>query len=152
MLYNLEENMEEDTNTRKKYLLSFQNSLLTQVKRFTIKSILESLSWVSMGAWHPHNFWTEMSGNRWFWQFYYIMLCCTLEFWRFTSDWHPLFQIPNSSSDTQSRCIEVTQGDIFMEQKMRFGPVGNNEKKVLGRLWATFEGGCFMFSWAKKVA
>ena len=27
----------------------------------------------------------------------YIMLCFTLEFWGFTSDWHPLFQIPNSS-------------------------------------------------------
>ena len=25
------------------------------------------------------------------------MLCFTLEFWGFTSDWHPLFQIPNSS-------------------------------------------------------
>ena len=38
-----------------------------------------------------------MSCTRWFWQFYYIILCCTLEFWGFTSDWHPLFQIPNSS-------------------------------------------------------
>ena len=27
-------------------------------------------------------------------------------------------------------CIEVAQGDIFMEQKMRFGLVGNNEKKT----------------------
>ena len=36
----------------------------------------------------------------------------------------------------QSHCIEVAQGDIFMEQKMRFG-------LVLGRLWATFEGGFF---------
>ena len=38
-----------------------------------------------------------MSGTRWFWQFYYIMLCFTFEFWGFTSDWYPLFQIPNSS-------------------------------------------------------
>ena len=40
-----------------------------------------------------------MSGTCWFWQFYYIMLYSTLEFWGFTSDWHPLFQIPNSSPD-----------------------------------------------------
>ena len=44
MLYNSGENMKEDTDMyKKKYLLSFQKSLLTQVKRFTIKSILESL-------------------------------------------------------------------------------------------------------------
>ena len=50
-------------------------------------------------AWVPRvlNFWTVMSGTRWFWQFYYILLFCTLEFWGFTGDWHPLFQIPNSS-------------------------------------------------------
>ena len=57
-------------------------------------------AWVSTGAkgaLHPLNFWTVMSGTRSFWQFYYIMLCCTIEFWGFTSDWHPLFQIPNSS-------------------------------------------------------
>ena len=59
-----------------------------------------SRAWVSTGAkgaWHPWNFWTVMSGTRWCWQFYYIMLCCTLRFWGFTSDWHPLFQIPNSN-------------------------------------------------------
>ena len=38
-----------------------------------------------------------MSGTRGFCQFYYMRLCYTLEFWGFTSDWHPLFQIPNSS-------------------------------------------------------
>ena len=27
-----------------------------------------------------------------------------------------------------------------MGQKMRFGMVGNTEKKIGGRLWATFEG------------
>ena len=35
-----------------------------------------------------------------------------------------------------------------MEQKLRFGPVGNTEKKG-GRLWATFEVGFFMFSGTK---
>ena len=57
------------------------------------------LARVPKDAWHLRNFWTVMSGTRWFWQFYYIMLCCTLEFWGFTSDWHPLFQIPNSSPE-----------------------------------------------------
>ena len=38
-----------------------------------------------------------MFGTHWFWQFCRIMLCCTLEFWGFSSDWHPLFQIPKSS-------------------------------------------------------
>ena len=31
-----------------------------------------------------------------------------------------------------------------------FGPVGNTEKKSLGRLWATFKDGFFMFLGAKK--
>jgi hypothetical protein len=31
-----------------------------------------------------------------------------------------------------------------------FGPVGITEKK-LGQLWATFEAGYFMSSWAKKI-
>ena len=39
---------------------------------------------------------------------------------------------------TQSHYIEVTQGDIFMEQKnvigAGFGPIGNTENKSLGRL------------------
>ena len=46
-------------------------------------------AWVSTGgkgAWHPRNFWTVMSDTHWFWQFYYIMFCFTLEFWGFTSD------------------------------------------------------------------
>ena len=47
------------------------------------------------GAWNPRKFWTVMSGTHRFCQFYHIGLCFTLEFWRFTSDWHPLFQIPN---------------------------------------------------------
>ena len=34
----------------------------------------------------------------------------------------------------QGHYIEVAQGGIFMEQKMRFGPVGNTEKKSLGQL------------------
>ena len=56
------------------------------------------MAWVSNGAkgtWHRYNFWAVMSGG--FWQFYYITLFFTLEFWVFISDWHPLFQIPNSS-------------------------------------------------------
>ena len=32
-----------------------------------------------------------------------------------------------------------------------FGPIGSTEKKGLGRLCATFEGGVFMFSGAKKM-
>ena len=32
-----------------------------------------------------------------------------------------------------------------------FGPIGNTEKKSLGRLWATFRDGFFMFSGAKKI-
>jgi hypothetical protein len=35
----------------------------------------------------------------------------------------------------QSHYIEVAQGDIFMEQYMRFGPTGNTEKKN----WADYE-------------
>ena len=57
-------------------------------------------AWVSTGAtgaWHPRNYWTVLSSTRWFWQFYYIMLCFTLKIWGFTSDWQPLFQIPKSS-------------------------------------------------------
>ena len=37
---------------------------------------------------------------------------------------------------------------IFMDQKMRFGLVGNTEKINLGWLWATFEVVFFMFSGA----
>ena len=33
------------------------------------------------GAGHLWNFWTELSVTRWFWQFYYIMLC--FNFWPF---------------------------------------------------------------------
>ena len=59
-----------------------------------------SRAWVStvaMGAWHPQNFWTALSGNCWFYHFYFIKLCFFLKNWGFTSDWHSLFQIPNSS-------------------------------------------------------
>ena len=70
-------------------------------------------AWVSTGAkgaWHPQNVWTVMSGTRWFWQFYNIMVCCTLKLWEFTSDWHLLFQIPNSSPEywgTSSICTYI---------------------------------------------
>ena len=37
-----------------------------------------------------------------------------------------------------------------MEQELRFGPVGINEKKDLAQLWTTFYVGFFKFSWAKK--
>ena len=53
----------------------------------------------------------------------------------------------------QSHYIEVAQGDIFMEQKMRFGLVLGRLailKKNWGRLWATFEGVLFMFPGAKN--
>ena len=39
-------------------------------------------AWVSTGAtgaWHLQNFWTALSGTRWFWQFYYITLCFPLK-------------------------------------------------------------------------
>ena len=68
-------------------------------------------AWVSTSAksvWHPQNFWTVMSDTRWFWQFYYIMLCCSLEFRGFTSDWHSLFQFPNSSTGCWSKIVETT--------------------------------------------
>jgi hypothetical protein len=52
---------------------------------------------------------------------------------------------------TQSHFIEVAQGDIFMEQNMRFGPVGNTEKKRWGADYEqSFEGVFFMFSGTKK--
>jgi hypothetical protein len=42
----------------------------------------------------------------------------------------------------QSHYIEVEQGDIGTANEIwaGFGPVGNTEKKIGGRLWATFEG------------
>ena len=49
--------------------------------------------------------------------------------------------------------IEVAQGNIFMEQIIRFGLVLGQlalMKKNWGRLGATFENNFFMFSWAKK--
>ena len=42
----------------------------------------------------------------------------------------------------QSHFIKIMKGAILYGKNMRFGddfgPVGNTEKKVLGRLWATF--------------
>ena len=49
---------------------------------------------------------------------------------------------------TQSHCIEVTKGDIFMEQKMRFGLVLGWLAILKRKNWATFEGSFFMFSGA----
>ena len=75
-------------------------SVLWKCGQSLFRELIICRAWVSMGAmgaWYPLNFWTVMSGTRWFWQFYYIMLCFTLEFWGITSDWHPLFQISNSS-------------------------------------------------------
>ena len=40
-----------------------------------------------------------------------------------------------SVAEYQSHYIEVVQGAIFMEQNMRFEPVGNNKKKF----WADYE-------------
>ena len=31
------------------------------------------------GAWYPWNFWTVVSGTRWFWQFYYRTWCFTIK-------------------------------------------------------------------------
>ena len=45
----------------------------------------------------------------------------------------------------------VAQWAIFMEQKLRFGPVLGRLailKKKFGQLWTTFEGGSFMLSWS----
>ena len=38
-----------------------------------------------------------------------------------------------------------------MEQDLRFGPIGSTERKGLGRLWATFEGGFYVFKGKKNV-
>jgi hypothetical protein len=58
-----------------------------------------------------------------------------------------------NSGYSQSHYMKVTQGDIFMEQKMRFGLVGNTEKKMGGRLLATFEGGfVHVFRDKKKIS
>ena len=63
----------------------------------TVVSALKSCrAWVT---WHLPNFWTVVSGTCGVWQFYYIRLFYTLEFWGFTSDRHLLFQIPNSSPE-----------------------------------------------------
>ena len=40
--------------------------------------------------------------------------------------------------------------DIGIEISAGFGLIGSTEKKGLGRLWATLEGGFFMLSGAKK--
>ena len=45
-------------------------------------------------------------------------------------------------------------GDFYgtgIEIGAGLGPIGSTEKKGLGQLWATFEGGFFMFSGAKKM-
>ena len=53
----------------------------------------------------------------------------------------------------QSQCKEVAQGDIFMEQKMRFGLVLGQLAILKKTIEADydFEGSFFMFSWTKKV-
>jgi hypothetical protein len=59
-------------------------SVLWKCGQRLFKELIIYRAWVSMGAkgaWYPLNFWTVMTGTRWFWQFYYMMLCCTLEFW-----------------------------------------------------------------------
>ena len=63
--------------------------------------------------------------------------------------------LPNTPK--QSHYREVPQWEILMEQELRFGlDLGQlaicTEKKGLGRLWATIEGGFFMFLGAKKMS
>ena len=73
-------------------------------------------AWVSTdakGAWHSRKYWTVISGTRWFCQFYYIMLCYILGFWGFTSDWHPLFQISNSSPDSRVEYLRCWDFKLF---------------------------------------
>ena len=41
----------------------------------------------------------------------------------------------------QSHYIEVAKGAIFMEQNMKFGPVGNTEKNGGSKVWNFW--GCF---------
>ena len=68
-------------------------------------------AWVSTGAtgvWHPQNFWTVLSGTRWFWQFYYIPLCFTLKIWGFTSDWHYLIGTCSFKFPTQALSVAHT--------------------------------------------
>ena len=51
--------------------------------------------------------------------------CLTVLFQIFQQTVVQSYNYPN-----QSQCIEVAQGDIFMERKMRFELVGNTEKKI----------------------
>ena len=70
-----------------------------------------------------------------------MYIICTYDNWT----WHILAG--------QSHYIKVALGDIFMEQKMRFGLVLGRLavlKQKLGWLWATFEGGNFLFSWTNR--
>ena len=49
-----------------------------------------------------------MSGTRCIWQFYYIQCCVApLNFEDLLIDWHPLFQIHNSSPDDKMRFQNV---------------------------------------------
>jgi hypothetical protein len=54
----------------------------------------------------------------------------------------------------QSHYREVLRWEIFMEQELSFcldlEKLAVLRKKGLGQLWATFEGGFFMFSGAKS--
>ena len=60
----------------------------------------------------------------------------------------------NSIGVVQSHYIEVVQGAIFMEAEYEiwadFGLVGNTEKIIWGRLWATFEGSFSCFHGQKQ--
>ena len=57
------------------------------------------------------------------------------------------FSKPKSLYRTRAgRHFYGTENEIWAA----FGPVGNTEKNG-GRFWATFEGGFFMFSGAKKI-
>ena len=44
------------------------------------------------------------------------MLCFTLEVWGFTSDWHPFFQIPNSSPEWQQFLLIIVYSTKIMKQ------------------------------------
>ena len=57
-----------------------------------------------------------------------------------------VYQTKSLYRSRAGRHVYGTENEIWAG----FGPVGNTEKKVLGRLGPTFEGGFFMFSGSKK--
>ena len=65
----------------------------------------------------------------------------------------PIMMIISSFNQSHSLYRSLAVGDFYgtgIKIWAGFGQVGITEKIIFGRLWATFETGFFMFSWAKK--